>query len=415
MLPLHPRFSNGVRNCRPNRIAPGLAATLLLVAGCASTPKSTTKPLFFPAPPAAPRIQFLTWASGADQVEEQRGAFESFILGEEQVSRRAINKPYGIAARDGAVYVCDTKGLALCKLDFKNGVFTQLGIRGQGRLKKPINVEIDPLGYKFVVDTSRKQVVVFGPDDQYVAAHNVPEPCRPVDIALHGNELYVLDNDDTPQIVVMNRSDGTVLRTLGSGGGEPGQFRIPNSLDIDKDGNIYVSDTHNWRIQKLAPDGTAIWTKGTPGYQLGQFGRPRGIRVGPDGIIYVVDGATEIVQMFDSDGQTLMRFGGPGDQPGALALPSTLAIDATSIPYFKKYVHKSFNVEYLLFVVSQYGARLVNVYAFGSFPEGYELSESDVRTIEPLPIEQGIGPVEGEDMELQPEEIRRQKAEENGG
>jgi hypothetical protein len=132
------------------------------------------------------------------------------------------------------------------------------------------------------------------------------------------------------------------------------------------------------------------------------------VRVGPDGIVYVVDGATEIVQMFDGDGNTLMRFGGPGDQPGALGLPSTLAIDTSSIPYFQRYVHKDFKVDYLLFVISQYGMRLVNVYAFGSFPEGYSLSEGEIQTIEPLPIREGIGPVEGEDMELQPSEAREQ-------
>ena len=85
--------------------------------------------------------------------------------------------------------------------------------------------------------------------------------------------------------------------------------------------------------------------------------------------------------LFDSEGNILMRFGGPGNTPGAMVLPSTLAIDSTSIPYFKKYFHKDFNVEYLLFVANQYGSRLINIYAFGSFPEGYELSESKIKTI----------------------------------
>jgi hypothetical protein len=213
-------------------------------------------------------------------------------------------------------------------------------------------------------------------------------------VAIHGNELYVLDNDEDCAIVVMNRETGEVLRTIGGPGGEPGRFKLPNSLCVDENGFIYVSDTHNWRIQKLAADGTVVWVKGTPGYVLGQFGRPRGIRVGPDGIIYVVDGATEIVQMFDADGRTLMRFGGPGDVPGALGLPSTLAIDAKSLPYFKEYVHPDFEVDYLLFVVSQFGRRLVNVYAYGSFPEGYKFSELKVAPLPEVEMEKGIGPVD---------------------
>jgi len=373
-----------------------------LCCGCASTPKQERTYVFFPAPPEQPRVQFLTWASGADQVEPQQGSFETFILGEERGRGRTINKPYGIAVRDGVAYVADTKGLCLVRMDFKAHTYGVMGVDGPGRLRKPLNVVIDDLGYKFVVDSVREQVVVFDPNDKYAAAFDVPKPCRPVDVAVYGNELYVLDNDETTQIVVMDRRTGKVLRTMGGPGGEPGQFKIPNSLCVGKDGFLYVSDTHNWRIQKLTRQGKAVWVKGAPGYRLGQFGRPRGIRVDDNGIIFLVDGATEIVQMFDSDGQTLMRFGGPGNRPGALGLPSTLAIDKTSIPYFKQYVHKDFHIDELLFVVSQYGQRLINVYAFGSFPEGYKLSESDIASIPAQPIEEGIGPVEGQDTAEEP-------------
>lgn len=369
-----------------------------LLGGCRSAPKPDKALLLFPPPPARPRIQFLTWASSADEVEPPRSTFEDFILGDEPRRRRAINKPYGIAARDGVVYVCDTKGLAICRLDFKNKTYSVIGTRGPGRLRKPINIAIDPLGYKFVVDPVRKQVVVFGPDDRYVTAFDVPEPCHPVDVAIYKNELYVLDNDETCQIVVLDRTTGKVLRTLGGPGGEPGQFKIPNSLAIGAEGYLYVCDTHNWRIQKLSRDGKPIWVRGTWGRRLGQFGRPRGIRVGPNGIIYVVDGATEIVQMFNSEGQVLMRFAGPGNVPGALVLPSTLAIDATSLEYFKQYIHKDFRAEYLLFVVSQYGQHLVNVYAFGSFPEGYKLAESQIARLPEIPSQRGIGPVGPHDI-----------------
>ena len=369
------------------------AGTLL---GCQAAPKPGQGWLFFPAPPAEPRVQFLTWASGADQIESSHGAFEKFVLGDEPAVQRVIQKPYGIAVRDGVAYVCDTKGLSLCRLDFRSRKYSVFGVSGPGRLRKPLNIVIDPLGYKFVVDSDRKQVVVFGPDDNYVNAFNVPEPCHPVDLALYENELYVLDNDETCQMVVMDRASGKVLRTFGGPGGEPGQFKIPNSVAISPDGFVYITDTHNWRIQKLTREGKSVWVKGTPGYRIGQFGRPRGVRVGPDGIVYVVDGATEIVQMFDPDGRTLLHFGGWGNVPGALGLPSTLAVDTTSIPHFKQYVHDAFNVQYLLFVVSQYGAHLVSVYAFGAFPPGYHLAESQIQQLPTAPIREGIGPVQGD-------------------
>ena len=389
-------------------------AAVVAVAGCQSAPKTERALVFFPAPPAAPRVQFLTWASGAEELESKRGGFEAFVLGEEPTAKRAVQKPYGIAARDGVVYVCDTKGLSLCRLDFRNRSFSVVGSSGPGRLRKPINIVIDPLGYKFVVDSDRKQVVVFGPDDAYVTAFDVPPPCHPVDVALFENEVYVLDNDEDCQIVVLDRQSGKVIRTIGGPGGQPGQFKLPNSIAVSPDGFVYVSDTHNWRIQKLTRDGKPVWVKGEPGYRLGQFGRPRGIRVGPDGTVYVVDGATEIVQMFDPEGQTLMRFGGPGDAPGALGLPSTLAVDTTSTPYFKEYIHDAFKVEYLLFVASQYGQRLVNVYAFGSFPPGYKLKESEIRSLEPMPMREGIGPVQGDEPPVEPRPSDGEQKDDNG-
>jgi hypothetical protein len=147
-------------------------------------------------------------------------------------------------------------------------------------------------------------------------------------------------------------------------------------------------------VQKLARDGEPIWARGSPGRRLADFVRPRGLRIAPDGIIYVADAATEIIKLFNEDGQVLMHFGGPGTVPGALVLPATVAIDATSIPYFRQYVHEDFDVEYLLFVSSQYGEHLISVYAFGSFPEGYQLSQSQIASLPPAGEEPSTKPAE---------------------
>lgn len=378
------------------------AAAALVLAGCQSAPRKTESGMFFPGHPERPRVQYLTWMSGADEVEPRKGKFEDYLLGQEPTVKRTIQKPYGIAIHDGVAFVCDTKGLSLCRLDFMNRAFAVFGTSGPGRLRKPLNVIVDPRGYKFVVDAERKQVVVFGPTDSYVTAFDTPAPCHPVDIALYENELYVLDNDESCQVVVMDRTSGSVLRTFGGPGGEPGQFKIPNSIAISPDGFVYVSDTHNWRIQKLTRTGESVWVKGTPGYHIGQFGRPRGLRVGPDGIVYVVDGATEIVQMFDPDGTTLMHFGGPGDVPGAMALPSSLVADKDSLTAFKEYIHPDFKAEYLLFVANQVGERLINVYAFGAFPADYQLPEAVIQSLPTPEPKKVIGPVVGDEVPPEP-------------
>lgn len=371
-----------------------MACCLMVCAAGCQTPKPTTGPLLlFPSPPAQPRVQFLTWFTTADQIEQRRSGFEKFVLGDDPNNLLRIEKPYGLAAHDGVLYVCDTKMPGVCRLDFKNRQFSVMGLSGPGRLRKPVNIAVDELGYKFVVDVLRKQVVVYGPsrevggagriEDPYVTAFTIPQPAKPVDIAVYEDELFVLDNDDTCHIVVLNRSDGRVLRTFGAAGEEEGKFNKPNSIAVSPDGFVYVSDTFNWRIQKLSRDGEVVWSKGAevPGARLGQFVRPRGLRVGPDGIVYVVDAATEIVQMYNDQGQVLMHFGGPGTLPGAMVLPASIALDASSLPYFQDLIHPDFQADYLLFVSNQYGPRLINVYAFGAFPEGYKLSESVIESL----------------------------------
>lgn len=381
----------------------GLAA-LWLTAGCQTTAEISGAKLFFPSPPATPRLQFLTHVNGAREVGIYRSSFEDFVLGEEGVDRRRLNKPYGIAVHDGSVYVCDTKGLSLVRMDFKNKTYSVIGTRGPGRLRKPINIAIDPLGFKFVADPLRGEIVVFSPDDKFVTVFKLPDPAHPVDVAVFEDELYVLDNDSTPQIVVLNRQSGKLIRTFGSDGSEPGELHIPGSLSIGPTGDVFVSDTMNWRLQRLTKKGKPVWSKGSLGARLGQFVRPRGIEVGPDGIIYVVDGAMEIVQMFDDSGRLLMHFGGPGTTPGALLLPAAVVVDKTCIPYFTQYIHEDFETEYLVFVVSQYGQQLISIYAFGSFPEGYSLQESEIARLPEEGKQSGVRSAEDLDGPQEPKE-----------
>ena len=330
---------------------------------------------------------------------EGRTSFDKLLFGEENTGADSLVKPYGIAARDGVVYVCDTKRSRVTRMDFKERTYTSIGMDGPGRLRQPVNLTMDALGYKFVVDAFRKQIVVFGPDDQYVIAFSLPEPSHPVDVAIWENELYVLDNDESPQIYVLDRQTREVLRSFGSEGSGPCQFKIPNSICIDSEGFLYVSDTINCRIHKLTREGQEIWVRGSPGRRLGQFGRPRGIRAGPDGIIYVVEGAMQLVQMFDGEGSILMTIGGPGNVPGAMVLPASIAVDATSIPYFQEYIHEDFDAQYLLFVANQYGSHKLNVYAFGSFPEGYQLGSVESATLPPVDPSNTFGGVPELDAE----------------
>ena|GEM_PF-399756 len=324
-------------------------------------------------PPAC--LQFLTGANGADDVEIPRRSTEEFILTDPPAAPRLMHFPCGLAAREGVVYVCDEKGHCICRLDYRNRSYSLFGVSGPGRLRKPVSITIDTLGHKFVVDSGRQQIVVFGPRDEYERALDLPAP-DPVDVAVIGNELYVLHGGDADpsRIVVLDQSSGEVIRTFGGAGEEPGEFDYPYGLSIDSEGYVYVSEAGGRRLQKLTRDGKSVWVKAMPQSPWVRRGLecPLGVRTAPDGTVFVADGnMLHNVHRFGPDGQVLLSIFGSPDGPDRFVSPRTLAVDATSLPYFKDYIHEDFNAEYVLFITSARGPYLVNIYAFGSFPEGH--------------------------------------------
>ena len=48
-------------------------------------------------------------------------------------------------------------------------------------------------------------------------------------------------------------ADGAFLTAFGSRGGGAGEFEFPEGVALDGQGNVYVADTGNDRIQKFAP------------------------------------------------------------------------------------------------------------------------------------------------------------------
>lgn len=76
----------------------------------------------------------------------------------------------------------------------------------------------------------------------------------PADIALdsQGN-MYILDSGN--HRVQKFTPDGHYITTIGNKGQGPAEFIYPSSLDVDSRGYLYISDPGNQRVQVLKPDG----------------------------------------------------------------------------------------------------------------------------------------------------------------
>ncbi|MBG7609800.1 MAG: TIGR03663 family protein [Anaerolineae bacterium] len=103
--------------------------------------------------------------------------------------------------------------------------------------------------------------------------------------------------------------------SIGEQGSLPGQFNMPRDLAIASDGSMYIADTGNHRVQHLDPKGDVLEIWGSfadsaigPAPE-GTFYEPWGIAVGPEGNVYVTDTWNHRVQKFSSTGEFITEWG----------------------------------------------------------------------------------------------------------
>ncbi len=123
-------------------------------------------------------------------------------------------------------------------------------------------------------------------------------------------QLNLSGTSGNPLVVGMQGS--TILiphSTFGSLGTGNGQFNTPHEVAVDSNGDLYVSDTKNNRIQKFTSSGTFISKFGSSGTGAGQFANPLGIAFDSSGNIYVADNKNYRVQKFDTNHNFLKMWG----------------------------------------------------------------------------------------------------------
>lgn len=107
----------------------------------------------------------------------------------------------------------------------------------------------------------------------------------------------------------------------GKRGVGPGEYNEPRGIALDGQGNVYVADFRNYRIQKFDANGLFVTSWGAEGDYSGQFKDPCGVAVGRDGRVYVADTFNNRVQVFDGSGKYILRF------EAGLSVPRGLAVD----------------------------------------------------------------------------------------
>src|SRR6202012_4622721 len=115
----------------------------------------------------------------------------------------------------------------------------------------------------FVSDGKLKRVLVFDKTDKVV--DQIKDGLiDPVGLAIdtENRQVYVVDTQ-ADQVVVYDADTLKEKRRIGTGGKKhelttPGNFSLPTFVALDKDGNVYVTDTMNFRVEEFDSDGNFI-------------------------------------------------------------------------------------------------------------------------------------------------------------
>src|ERR671918_558191 len=164
----------------------------------------------------------------------------------------------------------------------------------------------------------------------------LPQP-EGIDVDRDGN---VFVNEIGENRINIFDPNGTLISTSGSSGDDIGQFSHPHGNEVEDENNqsasevfVYIADQNNDRIQKFSKDGTFINKWGSEGTADGQFIQPWDVSVSQDDRIFVPDYGNDRIQIFSKDGNFITAWGALGSGPGQFDGPAVVAFDSEGNVY----------------------------------------------------------------------------------
>lgn len=299
----------------------------------------------WPPPPAITRVQFLNFFSAEKIPDTAKGGKSSGwmdrIAGVSDKNDKRIVKlrfelltPYGMAVDSkGRLYVADGKvgAVFIFNTETRDVEMIKHGMAAEfGRI---LGLAIDDNDQLLVTDGVKHHVLVFDANHKLVRQFGdavLKDPCG-IAIDSENRFIYIADTE-LDQVLVFDADTYKLLRRIGTTGKQhtlttPGDFSKPTNVAVDQEGNLYVTDTLNDRVEVFDGEGTFIRAFGKNGDGPGDFARPKGIAIDSDGHVWVADAMLCRLQVFTPEGRLLMGMGDFGQKPGQFQSLTGLAID----------------------------------------------------------------------------------------
>jgi DNA-binding beta-propeller fold protein YncE len=312
--------------------------------------------IVWPNPPAIARIKFVDLFTGekidpnlfAKKNGKSKQRWMDRLAGNQQTDEIKIKdlpfqliRPYGIAVDSkGQIYTADQAVSAIFIFNPETKVVELIANGRQVHFGAVSGVALDDDDRLFVTDVGLRRVDVFKPgthDLDTVFGGDVLAKPSGIAIDTENRFIYVVDTQNDV-VDVFDADSYKLLRKIGTPGKKhtltaAGTFSLPVGVAVDKDGNVYVTDTFNNRVEIFDADGGFISTFGKNGDGPQDFERPKGIAIDGDGHIWVADSAQDRVKVFDKEGRLLIYFGGHGEYPGRFMGVYDIAIGKNNLVF----------------------------------------------------------------------------------
>jgi len=217
--------------------------------------------------------------------------------------------------RRGNIYVIHrpANGDPIVVLDPRGNVIRSWG---KGMFKTPHGIRIDPAGNVWTLDANTSMVYKFTPEGKKlleISVGDVPDKTQPfcgaTDIAFaKQGHIFVADGYCNARVIEYDAA-GKKIRQWGKRGSGPGEFLVVHSVAISPNGQLYVADRENGRLQWFDQQGKFLgeWKYG------GQFYT---VAFSPNGDLYAathpkgvaLDREFNVVKIDVASGKILGKF-----------------------------------------------------------------------------------------------------------
>ena len=229
------------------------------------------------------------------------------------LGKQILSKPHGVAVQDDGTILVTDSGNHCISVFTVDGNFKPVGECGSGKLqfKQPMGIGIHPITkHIYVTEYENNRIQVLSHDLDPISTFGSRgrkhgEFIQPWDVSFDSDGFVYIADSGNHRIQVFEyrklpKPKWNFIRTIGKKGSEDGQLMWPSSVFVDRKNQnlVYITEDDNYRVSVFTHLGEFKKSFGKKGSSAGEFDLPHGVVVDENGDIYISDHKNNRIQVF---------------------------------------------------------------------------------------------------------------------